>query len=94
MIDWYALVLNTFWIIGLALLLAAISYHYWLAPLEGRSLRQQLDQPAFLQHFWISFSFISIGLAGTSQRVWEMILWIIFLLISAVNAIKMIRSSK
>jgi hypothetical protein len=94
MIDWYSLVFSAFWISGLAILLAAFSHHYWLAPQEGHNLRQQLEQPAFLQHFWISFSFISIGLAGTSHRKWETIVWIIFLMISAVNAIKMIRMSK
>jgi len=92
-IDWYGVLVNSFWILGLSVLLAAFSYHYWLAGEEKRRLKEQLDQPSFLRLFWISFVLISIGLAGTSQRWWETGIWIIFLLISAVNVYNIQRSS-
>lgn len=84
-INWPSIIINSFWIIGLAILLAAFSYHYWLAHEENRRLRDQLNQPAFQQFYWLSFVCVGIGLAGTSQKTWEMIVWIIFTLVSAVN---------
>ncbi len=94
MIDWYSVLFNGFWIMGLAILLSAFSYHYWLAPIENRRLREQLDQPSFTLFFWISFIFICLGLAGTSQRLWETGIWIIFLLIGSVNLIKIYKAMK
>jgi hypothetical protein len=75
MINWQSVIFNSFWIFGLALLLAAFSYHYWEATQNGRSLRSQLSQPAFLRFFWLAIFFISIGLIGTSQQLWEMAIW-------------------
>jgi hypothetical protein len=87
-INWQSVLINSFWITGLAILLAAFSYHYWLAAEENRRLREQLSQPGFQRFYWLSFVFIGIGLAGTSQRTWEMIVWIIFTLFSVVNTAK------
>jgi len=93
-IDWISVLVNSFWIFGLAILLAAFSHHYWLAPQQNRSLRQQLDQPAFLKFFWLGFIFITVGLAGTSQRGWETGVWIIMLMISIVNLYSTIRGTQ
>ena len=84
--DWLALFFNSFWIVGAAILLAATSFHHWLAGQKNRSLRDQLRTPSYSLWFWISFIFICIGLAGTSSRVWETAVWIIFGVASIVNA--------
>ena len=83
--DWLSLFFNVFWIFGAAVLLAATSYHHWLAQQKNRSLREQLNEPSYTRLFWISFVLICIGLAGTSTRVWETAVWIIFVLVSLVN---------
>lgn len=75
MISWQSVIFNSFWISGLALLLAAFSYQYWDACQNNLSLRVQLSQPGFLRLFWLSIFLISIGLVGTSQQLWEMALW-------------------
>ncbi|MEJ2748582.1 MAG: hypothetical protein P8183_11850 [Anaerolineae bacterium] len=93
-INWQSVIVNSFWILGLAILLAAFSYHYWLANEESRRLRDQLNQPTFQRLYWLSFVFVGIGLAGTSQKTWEMIVWIIFTLFSVVNTVGAYRSSK
>ncbi len=69
--DWLSLLFNVFWIFGAAVLLAATSYHYWLAQQINRSLREQLNEPSYTRLFWISLLLICIGLAGTGTRVWE-----------------------
>jgi hypothetical protein len=75
MINWQSVIFNSFWILGLAVLLAAFSYHYWEAHQLGRSLREQLSQAAFLRFFWLAILLVSIGLIGTSQQIWEMVIW-------------------
>lgn len=93
-INWQSVIVNSFWIMGLAILLAAFSYHYWAANEEKRRLRNQLSQPAFQQWYWLGFVFIGIGLIGTSQKTWEMAIWAIFTLFSIVNLFKERRSLK
>jgi len=87
-IDWVSVLFNSFWIVGLSILLADFSYHHWLAGVEGRRLKEQLETLSFQRFFWISFVFVSIGLAGTSARTWETAVWGIFILYSLISAIK------
>lgn len=91
-IDWYSVFINLFWIMGLAILLAAFSYHSWLARVAERPLKVQLNQPAFQAAFWLSFLLIAIGLAGTSQRAWEIAVWTIFALLSLYNLFTLLNS--
>jgi hypothetical protein len=90
-INWYSVFINSFWISGLSLLLAALSYHYWVAQVAERPLRQQLNTSSFNRAFWLAFALVGIGLAGTSQQTWETILWVVFTLYSLVNLALMFR---
>ena len=87
-INWPSIIVNSFWIIGLAILLAAFSYHFWLADIEKRHLKEQLARPAFQKFYWLGLTFVGIGLAGTSQKTWEIAIWIIFTLFGIVNTAK------
>lgn len=80
MIDWYALFFNSFWIIGLAVIVATLSYNYWLAQVSGERWRDQFDKKMFLRPAWTGVVFITIGLAGTAVQWWETALWLAFLL--------------
>ncbi len=84
MINWQSLIFNSFWILGLASLLAAFSYSYWLSEQNGYSLRVQLGEIGFQRALWLSLIFIGIGLVGTSRFTWESIIWGIFTLIALV----------
>lgn len=90
-IDWLSVLFSIFWILGLAILLAALGYHHWLAGQKQVAFRKQLDDPSFSRLFWLSIGLISIGLAGSSSTWWETAVWIIFLLLSIVNAISLYR---
>lgn len=91
MIDWYVVVVNSFWIAGAAVLLAAFSYHYWIAEQASHRLREQLNQTSFLRSFWLGILLIALGLAGTSSRAWEITVWSVFALLSLVNVVKVVR---
>lgn len=82
MINWQSVIFNSFWIFGLAIILSAFSYHYWLAGQENRRLRLQLNEAGFLRPTWLGLIFIGIGLVGTSQEIWEMVLWGVLTLVA------------
>jgi len=82
MINWHSVILSSLWISGLALLLAGFSYRYWDASQNNWPLRAQLSRPDFLRLFWFSIFLVSIGLAGTSQQLWVMAIWVGFALFS------------
>ena len=87
-INWPSIFVNSFWILGLAILLAAFSYHYWQASQHNQQLKAQLNGVAFLRLFWFGLVLVSIGLAGTSTAVWETIIWTIFTLLNVANLIR------
>lgn len=80
MVLWWSVLVNSLWVLGLAVLLASFSYHYGLAQQEERWLVQKLQSQAFRQVFWLGLALAGAGLAGTSDRVWELIIWILFTL--------------
>jgi hypothetical protein len=85
MINWQSLFFNSLWVVGLSLLLAAFSYHAWLATENDRKLWTQLSQPGFIRWVWTAVLLVSIGLLGVSQQLWEIILWAVMALISVAN---------
>lgn len=72
-------------------MLAAISYHYWLAGEENRQFRLQLGERGFLRPIWLGLLFIGIGLIGTSRHSWEMAMWGVLTLIALVFLIGLYR---
>ncbi len=84
---------NSFWILGLSLLLASLSYHHYQAQRSERSLREQLSTRSFLLSAWSSAALVGVGLAATSTRLWETVIWIAFTLYSIVNAVGVWRAS-
>lgn len=91
-IDWLSVLFAACWISGLAVLLAALSYYYWLAGQQQVAFRKLLNTAAFSRWYWISIVLIAVGLAGTSRRWWETAVWIIFLLVALVNAMRALQN--
>ena len=77
MIDWYNLVMNAFWILGCAVALAALSYASWAASATGEKFRVCLGQPKIQMILNIAGILFCAGLAGTSDVVWQQVLWAI-----------------
>lgn len=77
MIDWLGVFNNALWIIGLAVVLAAVSYADWQRRLstEKRSLAQALAAPTFQISWSIGLLLFCVGLALTSRVWWQMALW-------------------
>ncbi len=94
MINWQSVIFNSFWILGLSVLLAAISFQHWTASQNERSLRQQLGEPGFLRFFWLAVLLFAIGLAGTSQELYERILWICLAVAALLYFLRLSRPTK
>lgn len=73
MINWMSVIANGFWIVGLAVILAALSYYYWLAGQLGRPLRQELGSPPFQRLLMIGLLLVGIGLALTGNGLWQIL---------------------
>jgi len=77
MIDFLSLAANALWILGLALILAALSWAYWIAAQENVRFRvaRALDG----------------GLAATARTGWEHVLWGVLAGVWALLAIGLAR---
>jgi len=75
MIDWFNLAANALWIIALAIILAVFSYASWQASLHHEKIRVQLARPGYQVYIDLAAVLFCLGMAGTSRRAWEIILW-------------------
>lgn len=67
MINWFSVVANGVWLVGLALILAAFSYHQWLAGQLGQPVGRALSNPSFQRWAMIGLLLVGIGLALTAE---------------------------
>ena len=85
MIDWFNLLFHTLWILGLAVILAAFSYHDWLAAKQGVKLRQALDRRSFQGPLLLGLILVGLGLTLLAEVWWERLLWLGFVALFAAQ---------
>ena len=78
MIDWFGVFHNALWIVGLAVVLAALSYADWRRRLATprRSFRQALAEPGFQATASLGFALFCAGLALGSTQWWQIAAWV------------------
>jgi len=84
MIDWFYVFSNFLWILGLAWLLAAVSYVYWESSVMNVRFMERLQSPRWERRLNVGLVLFSAGLAATSTRLLERILWGVLTLWSLV----------
>lgn len=94
MIDWFSLLVNSFWIIGLALALASLSYASWQASLNRQKTWNIIKEPGYLTSFSIAALLFCAGLAGTSDTTWETVLWAILGVLFLIQLIMIVVQRK
>lgn len=87
MIDWYNLFANALWIIALALALAVISFARWDATRRGEKLGKTLNRRGWQAALNVAGILFSLGLAATSDVLWERIVWLVMALLFVVQII-------
>ena len=85
MIDWWLIVSNALWLVGGALVLAAVSYASWRASVSGERLRAALGQPRIRMTLGLAGTLACLGLAATSRSFVEVILWLALALVLAAQ---------
>lgn len=89
MIDWFGVFHNALWVMGLATILAALSYVDWwrTRQLPRLGFRQALGTPGFLLAFNIGAVLFCSGLALGSHAWWQIVAWSILALMFAWQAL-------
>jgi len=77
MIDWSNLFMNGLWILGTAIALATLSLASWDASVHRAKFRDSLRQSHIQIALNIAGFLFSAGLAGSTDVVWQRILWIL-----------------
>lgn len=75
MIDIWGVIANSLWILGLAVLLAVLSWARWIAQTEQSRLRVVLKRPSIQIALDAGLFLFCAGLAATGRTWWERILW-------------------
>ena len=92
-VDWYYFVASSFWVLGLAALLAALSLAHWLARHSKKPFRQILFATSFRPAFFISIALVALGLLLTVESWWFKIGWAGLIAISFWEISVVIRKS-
>jgi hypothetical protein len=76
LIDWWMVATNGLWILGLSIVLAAFSYHDWLARETGRRRRDLFKERSWRLP-WVSGMFLACVGWGLAQdtRLWGKSFW-------------------
>lgn len=91
MINWDSIIANAFWIIGLALILAALSYYYWLSGQLGHPLKQELSGIAFQRLVMVGLLLVGIGLVLTANGWLQTLLAAALILVCIIGLFSLFR---
>jgi len=69
------LTFNSLWVLGAAVILAALSHASYEAKRRGERLRARLNGPAFQVWLSVGLVLVSLSLALIGPRWWERVLW-------------------
>lgn len=83
MIDWYNVFANSLWIIALAFALATISFARFEAHIHGIKLGKLLSKPDWQVKLNLAGLIFCLGLAATSSKTWEQVVWGVMTLLFA-----------
>ena len=75
LIDWRMVAFASLWIIGLAVLLTAISFAYYTTQVRGGRLREELRNSGYQVAINGGLALFSTGLLGSANTWWERFAW-------------------
>lgn len=78
MIDLLSVGADALWVLGLALILAALSWANWVAVRERIPFRRALGRPNVRLTIDSGLVLFCAGLAATGRTRWEQVLWSMF----------------
>ena len=75
LIDWRMVAFASLWIVGLAILLTAISFAHYHAQIRGGRLREELRKGSYQVAINGGLALFSTGMLGSANTWWERITW-------------------
>lgn len=81
MIALLSIAANLLWILGLSLVLVALSWANWAAKTSRTRLRSVLARPSIRRALDLGLVLFCAGLAATAHRGWEKAIWALAALI-------------
>ena len=87
MIDWVVVGFGALWILGLGLVVAALSFANYLASQQKRRFRQalEIEMPACQIMIDLGLVFFCLGWTGSVSSTCERIVWAVLALIFALQ---------
>ena len=85
LIDVPRLLFNSLWVLGMSIIVAALSLRQFEAKVEGISFRAALQAYSFQLPLWIGLTLITIGFAGNAEALWEQMTWIVLTILNSIQ---------
>jgi len=87
MLDLRLLAGGALWILGLAICLAAYGYARWWAYQNNVRIRRVIGRPLFLIPLFVGLTVFCSGMALSTTRGWEIILWSVLAVLCAAQSV-------
>jgi len=94
MIDWVSVGSNALWILGCAVALATLSYASWEASVYHEKFTSRLKRTPMQISLNLAGLLFSLGLAATSDALFERILWLLLVIAFAAMLINLVVLSR
>jgi hypothetical protein len=75
MIDWYSVGFSALWILGLGLVVAALSFASYMADQQKQRFNQALEIPSCRIMIDLGLVFFALGWTGSVSSTWERVVW-------------------
>lgn len=85
MIDYLQVLGSSLWVLGLALILSALSFAYFESGQHSQKIRHTLKHPRYVLVFFIGFVLFCLGVALNESRWLVRILWAILAIFVSVK---------
>lgn len=87
MIDWFNLAANALWVLGCAVVLAALSYASWEASRDQERMSARLKRPPARAALSIGGMLVFLGLAAVESDLLPRVFYIVLAVLSIILAL-------
>lgn len=94
LIDVPRLLFNILWILGLSIIVAALSLRQFEAKVESISFRKALEAYSFQLSLWIGLTLVTIGFAGNADALWEQVAWLVLTILNGMQLFNTFREHR
>jgi len=90
-IPWGRIISNFVWILGMAVILAALSYHEFLAHIQQAKRVEVFKRDSFKKPSLLGIILIAAGISASAHKLWLTIVFGIVALLFIILTIKIIK---